>query len=68
MNTDSKIISILHLGYQFPEIRTNETDDEWKIIVELKEWQAITVEEPISAEKYEVAISRMLNDMGYSTY
>lgn len=68
IDTNTKIISVLHHGYTFPEKHTHESDDEWKIIQELKEWQAIKVEEPVSAEKYEIAINRMLNDMGYSTY
>lgn len=68
IETGKTIISILHLGYELPEERTGETDNEWKIIEELKDWQAIKVEDPVSAEKYEIAINRMLNDMGYSTY
>lgn len=68
IQTEKRLISILHHGYSFPDDAEQSPDGSSQIIEELKQWQSITVEQPPSAEKYEIAINRMLNDLGYTTY
>lgn len=68
MKLKKKFISVLHQGFYFPEDQGDLDDTIWGIMQELDDWQAVPVEQPPSAEKYETAINRILVDMGYSTY
>ncbi|QPC82304.1 toll/interleukin-1 receptor domain-containing protein [Phototrophicus methaneseepsis] len=67
LDNNKRVIPLCHAGYAIPDMNSHENDEVNNLLSRLNEVQAIYVEQPESAENYEIALLKLFIALGYST-